>query len=168
MAIYFSSTKTSSILNVWTTNDAGQYYTDNTTGSTFLDTTFTPHSQGSKFLIMATINGAGNDDDGCVLQRYASGSWSEPDELRGSTGNNSGFRGSFGDLSCVRGHEDKLTTHFTAVFIDQPNVSGTIGYRVRFAAENNGGCFINRCSGNDGGFNTNSSRSTMVIFELGV
>ena len=125
-------------------------------------------SQGSKFLIIATVNGAAGDDASAVVQRYTSGSWGEPDSLRGSAADSSGFRGSFGDFSNIRAIENKQTEQFTAVYVDQPNTSGTIGYRVRYAAENSNGLYINRPTGTDGGFNTNSSRSTLVVFELGV
>ena len=167
MALYYSSTKASTVLNVWYSSDDGHYYTGDQTGGTFLSLTFTPYSQGSKFLIMATVNGAAGDDASAVVQRYASSTWSEVDPLRGSA-SGSGFRGSFGDFSNIRAIEDKQTEQFTAVYIDQPNVSGTIGYRVRYAAENSSGLWVNRPRGTDGGFNTNSSRSTLVVFELGV
>ncbi len=167
MALYYGSTKASTVLNVWYSSDDGQYYTDNQTGSTFLQLTFDPYNQASKFLIMATVNGAAGDDASGVVQRYASGSWSEPDVLRGSA-TNAGFRGSFGDWSNIRAIENKQTEQFTAVFIDQPNVSGTIGYRVRYTCENTGGLWINRPLGTDGGYNTNVGRSTLVVFELGV
>jgi len=167
MALYYSSTKTNAVLNVWTVNDDTIFFVNNQTGTTFLETTFTPYASNSKFLIMATVNGAAGDDASGVLQRFTSGSWSEPDSLRGSAGSSSGFRGTFGDWSVTRGVEDKQTLQFTAVFVDQPNAAGTIGYRVRVAAENVNGLWVNRSTGTDGQFNTNSSRSTIVVFELG-
>jgi len=167
MALYYSSTKTNAVLNVWTVNDDTIFFVNNQTGTTFLETTFTPYASNSKFLIMATVNGAAGDDASGVLQRFTSGSWSEPDSLRGSAGSSSGFRGTFGDWSVTRGVEDKQTLQFTAVFVDQPNAAGTIGYRVRVAAENVTGLWVNRSTGTDGQFNTNSSRSTIVVFELG-
>jgi len=167
-SVFFGSTKTSPILNVYYASDDAQYFTGNQTGATFLEVTFTPHSANSRFLIIATVNGAAGDDASAVIQRLQSGSWTEPDALRGSSANNAGFRGSFGDFSIVRAIEDKQTVQYTATYIDQPNISGTIGYRVRYAAENATGLYINRPIGTDGSFNTNSGRSSMIVLELGV
>ena len=166
MALYLAGQKTQPIANVWFANDDGHYYTTTNSGGTFLELTFTPYATNSKFLIIATINGAAPDDASSVLQRYTSGSWQEPDSLRGSSANSAGFRGSFGDFSVTRATEDKQTLQFTAVFVDQPNTAGTIGYRVRYSAENTNGCWINRPMGTDGGYNTNSSRSTLAVFEI--
>ena len=123
MALYYGGTKASTILNVWYSSDDGHYYTGDQNGATFLELTFTPYNQGSKFLIIATVNGAAGDDASAVVQRYTSGSWGEPDSLRGSAADSSGFRGSFGDFSNIRAIENKQTEQFTAVYVDQPNTS---------------------------------------------
>jgi hypothetical protein len=149
----------------YTTTDASHYFTDNSTGFTFLEVTFTPKNANNKFLVMATVNGAAGDDASGVLQRYTNGSWAEPDELRGIA-SNVGFRGSFGDWSLTRATEDKQTLQYSAIYLDQPNAGGLVGYRVRVTAENTTGLWINRPTGTDGGYNTNSSRSTMVILEI--
>ena len=61
--------------------------------------------------------------------------------------------------------EDKQTAQFTAIFVyDFP--SGVTGYRVRYSCENTGGLYMNRPRGSDGGYNTNTSRSTLVVLEL--
>ena len=161
-----SSTTTGIPVAVYNASDAGHYFTDNPTGFTFLEVTFTPQRTSNKFMIIATVNGAAGDDSSGVVERYTNGVWSAPDSLRGSTADASGYQGSFGDWSIVRLVENKQTVQYTATFIDQPGTSGVVGYRVRVSAENVTGAYFNRPIGTDGGYNTNSSRSTMIIMEI--
>jgi len=156
------------VVAAYFSNDNGHNYATSQTGFTWLDTTFTPKVQGNYFLVIATVNGAGDDDSAAVLQRYTSGSWQEPDSLRGSTADSAGFQGSFGDFSVVRSSvmENKQTVQYTAVFLDQPNTSGTVGYRVRCSCENSSGFWSNRPMGTDGLYNTNTSRSTLLVLEI--
>ncbi len=156
-------------MNYHYVTDTQFHYLTTTAGATFLQMTFTPHSDSNRHLIMATVNGAANDDASGVLERLSSGSWGTDDNLRGAQGPGGGgnFRGSFGDWSSVRAStvEDKQTDQFTAIYIyDYP--SGVTGYRVRLSCENTGGLYMNRPRGSDGGYNTNTSRSTLVVLEL--
>ena len=169
MALYYGGTKSNLVLNWHYATDTSFHYTTSTGGSTFLQTTFTPHSDSNRHLIMATVNGAANDDASGVIERYSGGSWGTDDNLRGASGpgGSGNFRGSFGDWSSVRASsmEDKQTAQFTAIFVyDFP--SGVTGYRVRYTCENTGGLYMNRPRGSDGGYNTNTSRSTLVVLEL--
>ena len=170
MALYYGSTKSNVVLNWHYATDTSFHYTTTNGGSTFLQTTFTPHSDANRHLIMATVNGAANDDASGVLERYSGGSWGTDDNLRGAQGPGGGgnFRGSFGDWSSVRASsmEDKQTAQFTAIYeFDFPSTNS--GYRVRYTCENTGGLYLNRPRGSDGGYNTNTSRSSLVVFELG-
>jgi hypothetical protein len=151
----------------YTTTDAQTYTTDNT-GFTTLETTFTRVNPAntSRFLVIATINGAADDDAHARLEYYDGSSWSSPDALIGNT---LGNRGSFGDFSVVRAGvmENKQTVQYTATLMHAPaSTSTTLGYRVRVMAENVNGCYINRPIGNDGGFNTNTSRSSLLVYEV--
>lgn len=151
-----------------------QTFVNNTTGITILETTFSrllPSMYGtSKFLVIATVNGAAEDDASAVIEFYDGATWTQPDALIGA-GGVTGFRGSFGDFSVVRssisGMENKQTLQFTACFVHAPaSTAGTLGYRVRCTAENSNGFWLNRPVGTDSGYNTNSSRSTLLIIEL--
>jgi len=151
-------------VNFASTNE--QTYTDNQTGFTILETTFirTLPSASSKFLVIATVNGAALDDAHGRVEFYNGSSWVTPTEFVGS---DIGGAGSFGDFSVVRAIENKQTVQYTAVFVHSPaSTSATLGYRVRLMAENTNGFFLNRPTGTDGGFNTNTSRSTLLIMEL--
>ena len=78
------------------------------------------------------------------------------------------FRGSFGDWSVSRASamEDKQTCQWTAIYeFDFPSTNS--GYRVRYTCENTGGLYLNRPRGSDGGYNTNTSRSSLLVLELG-
>lgn len=146
-------------------------YTTSQSGFTTLETTFTRVNAAntSRFLILATINGAADDDAHATLQFYDGSGWGVPDALVGSNMGDSNARGSFGDFSIVRTSvmENKQNTQFTACILHAPkNGAGTLGYRVQVKCENSAGCYINRPMGNDGGFNTNSSRSTLLVFEV--
>jgi hypothetical protein len=151
----------------YTTTDA-QTYTTDTTGFTTLETTFLRSNpvNTSRFLVIATINGAADDDAHARLEYYDGSSWGTPDALVGNTLAN---RGSFGDFSVVRAGvlENKQTVQYTATLMHAPaSTATTLGYRVRVMAENSAGCYINRPMGNDGGFNTNTSRSSLIVYEV--
>lgn len=149
------------------TTDAQSFANDGN-GFTTLETTFARVNPAntSRFLIIATINGAANDDAHARLEYYDGGGWGVPDAL---VGNTLASRGSFGDFSVVRTSvmEDKQTVQYTATLIHAPaSTSTSLGYRVRVMAENSAGCYINRPMGNDGGFNTNTSRSSLLVYEI--
>lgn len=151
----------------YTTTDA-QTYTTDTTGFTTLETTFTRSNPSSfaRFLVIATINGAADDDAHARIEYYDGSNWGVNDALVGNTLAN---RGSFGDFSVVRASvvENKQTVQYTATLLHTPaSTSATLGYRVRVMAENSAGCYINRPMGNDGGFNTNTSRSSLLVYEV--
>ena len=169
MALYFGSTKANTVVNWHYVADTSFHYTTSQSGSTFLQTTFAPHSDANRHLVIATVNGAANDDATAVIEKYSGGSWGTDDNLRGATGpGGSGeFRGSFGDFSVVRATtvEDHQTVQYTASFIYDFS-SGTVGYRVRYTCENTGGFYTNRSRDTDGGYNTNTSISTLIVLEL--
>ena len=169
MALYFGNTKTRTILNQYYASDTSFHYTTTSSGAVFLSLTFPTHTLASKHIVIATINGAANDDAGAVLEYYNNGSWGARDEMRGATGPGGGgnFRGSFGDYSIARSQiiEDKQTLQYTAVYqFDHPSTNS--GYRVRYTAENSSGLYINRPMGSDGGYNTNTSMSTLLVLEV--
>lgn len=170
MALYYGSTKTHAVLNTHYTSDTSFHYTTTTSGSTFLEMTFNTHTTASKHIVFATVNGSANDDASGYIEYYNNGSWQTRDELRGASGPGGGgnFRGSFGDWSVSRSSamEDKQTCQWTAIYeFDFPSTLS--GYRVRYTAENTGGLHINRPRGSDGGYNTNTSRSSLLVLELG-
>ena len=170
MALYHGSTKTHAVLNTHYTSDTAFHYTTSTGGSTFLSMTFTTHTTASKHIVFATVNGSANDDASGVLEYYNNGSWQQRDEMRGASGPGGGgnFRGSFGDWSVSRASamEDKQTCQWTAIYeFDFPSTNS--GYRVRYTCENTGGLYLNRPRGSDGGYNTNTSRSSLFVLELG-
>jgi hypothetical protein len=150
-AVYFSST-------------SEHVYTSDQNGFTRLETTFTRTGvSSSKFLVIATVNGAALDDAHGRIEFYDGSNWTTPDAFIGS----SAARGSFGDFSITRVVEDKQTLQYTAVFVHAPaSTATTLGYRVRLMAENTNGFWMNRPTGDDGGFNTNTGRSTLLIMEL--
>ena len=170
MALYYGSTKTHAVLNTHYTSDTSFHFTTTTSGSTFLEMTFNTHTTASKHIVFATVNGSANDDASGYIEYYNNGSWQTRDELRGASGPGGGgnFRGSFGDWSVSRSSamEDKQTCQWTAIYeFDFPSILS--GYRVRYTAENTGGLHINRPRGSDGGYNTNTSRSSLLVLELG-
>ena len=170
MALYYGSTKTHAVLNTHYTSDTSFHFTTTTSGSTFLEMTFNTHTTASKHIVFATVNGSANDDASGYIEYYNNGSWQTRDELRGASGPGGGgnFRGSFGDWSVSRSSamEDKQTCQWTAIYeFDFPSTLS--GYRVRYTAENTGGLHINRPRGSDGGYNTNTSRSSLLVLELG-
>ena len=170
MALYHGSTKTHAVLNTHYTSDTSFHFTTTTSGSTFLEMTFNTHTTASKHIVFATVNGSANDDASGYIEYYNNGSWQTRDELRGASGPGGGgnFRGSFGDWSVSRSSamEDKQTCQWTAIYeFDFPSTLS--GYRVRYTAENTGGLHINRPRGSDGGYNTNTSRSSLLVLELG-
>lgn len=170
MGYYIGSNRTSPIVNVWYNNTTAQTGFSSS-GLTFLQTTFTPAYQNSKFLVTVTVNAVGQDDCAGNVQFLNGGSWVDNNNLRGAALGSNAFRGSFGDWSVARsGHglEDKQTINYTAQFVHQPNVSGQIGYRVFIRGEGSSTSdyYINRPYGNDGGFNTNTGISTLTVMEL--
>ena len=68
MALYYGSTKSNVVLNWHYATDTAFHYTTTNSGSTFLQTTFTPHSDSNRHLIMATVAGAANDDASGVIE----------------------------------------------------------------------------------------------------
>ena len=170
MAIYYGGTKTHAVLNVHYATDTGFGYTTNTSGNTFLQTTFTMHSGANKHIVICTVNGAATDDASGKVEYYTGSSWAESGSLMGATGPGGGgnYRGSFGDWSVSRASamEDKQTCQWTAIYeFDFPSTNS--GYRVRYTCENTGGLYLNRPRGSDGGYNTNTSRSSLFVLELG-
>ena len=163
-ALSYSKLGGGAICNVWFTSDASHNYANNQTGFTWLEITFTPAYTNSKFLIICTIAGAAADDAHGYIERYTSGSWSRPSSMVGTND----YPGSWGDWSITRATEDKQILQYSAVYIDQPNTSGVIGYRARNTCENTAGFYSNRSMGWDGGYNSNTSRSTMMIMEIKV
>lgn len=150
------------VCNVWFTSDATHNYANNQTGFTWLELTFTPAYTNSRFLVICTIAGSANDDAHGYIERYTNGSWSRASNMVGSND----YPGSWGDWSITRATEDKQILQYSAVYIDQPNTSGTVGYRARNNAENTAGFYANRSMGWDGGYNSNTSRSTMLVMEI--
>ena len=151
-----------------------QAHTTTTSNSGFTDLERTFDIRGdesSRILIICTLNGAANDDAHARIEYYDGTSWAENNDLQGSgnTGNSYG-NGSFGDFSVVRSSvvEDKQTVQYTATLIHHPNkgYNSTIGYRVRIGAENSNGFIFNRPKGWDNGYNSNTSRSSMIIMEI--
>ena len=169
MALYFGNTKTRTILNQYYAADTSFHYTTSPSGGVFLSLTFPTHHLASKHIVIATVNGSANDDASGVMEYYNNGSWQMRDAMRGATGPGGGgnFRGSFGDWSVSRATtvEDKQTCQWTAVYeFDFPSTNS--GYRVRYSCENTGGLYINRPRGSDGGYNTNTSMSTLLVLEV--
>ena len=136
MAIYYGGTKTHAVLNVHYATDTGFGYTTNTSGNTFLQTTFTIHSGANKHIVICTVNGAATDD-------------------------------AFGDWSITRSTEDKQTLQYTSVHFFDAGSNTSCGYRVRYSCENSNGMYVNRPHGSDGGYNTNTSMSTLLVLEMG-
>lgn len=159
------------IQNILYDSTAAHTSTTSQSGFTLLEKVFYVIGGSSKFLIIATINGSANDDAHGRIEYYNGSSWTDPIELRGdgNTGN-SYANGSFGDYSIVRSGvvEDKQTVQYTATLIHAPNkASGEqIGYRVRMSAENTNGFTLNRPMGWDNNFNSNTSRSSIIIMEI--
>ena len=158
----------SGIRGVYFSSTDAHTYTDNQSGFTTLETTFTRiGASTSKFLVIATVNGAALDDAHGRVEYYDGANWVVPDAFIGSNSGTSSARGSFGDFSITRATEDKQTLQYTAVFVHAPSSTATtLGYRVRLMAENSNGLWMNRPTGSDGLFNTNTSRSTLLIMEL--
>ena len=163
-ALSYAKLAGGAVCNVWFVSDAGQNYANNTSGFTWLEITFTPAYQNSKFLVICTINGAANDDASGYMERYQNGGWGQAGNMVGS----GGWTGSWGDWSITRATEDKQNLQYSCVYIDQPNTAGVIGYRARNTCENTAGFYSNRSMGWDGGYNSNTSRSSMLIMEIKV
>ena len=87
----------------------------------------------------------------------------------GATGPGGGgnYRGSFGDWSITRSTEDKQTLQYTSVHFFDAGSNTSCGYRVRYSCENSNGMYVNRPHGSDGGYNTNTSMSTLLVLEMG-
>lgn len=169
MAIYYGGTKTHAVLNVHYATDTGFGYTTNTSGNTFLQTTFTMHSGANKHIVICTVNGAATDDASGKVEYYTGSSWAESGSLMGATGPGGGgnYRGSFGDWSITRATENKQTLQYTSVHFFDAGSNTSCGYRVRYSCENSNGMYVNRPHGSDGGYNTNTSMSTLLVLEMG-
>lgn len=170
MALYHGSTKTHAVLNTHYVHDGGFHYTTSQGGAVFLSMTFTTHTTASKHIVFATVNGSANDDASGYIEYYNNGSWQARDEMRGATGpgGSNNYRGSFGDWSISRAStvEDKQTCQWTAIYeFDFPSTNS--GYRVRYSCENSNGFYLNRPRNSDSGYNTNTSRSSLLVLELG-
>jgi hypothetical protein len=160
----------SGIRGVWYNSTNAHTYTTTQDGFTTLETTFirTTPSASSKFLIIATVAGAAGDDGHARLEFYDGANWVIPAELIGQGNTGNGYaNGSFGDFSITRAVEDKQILQYTATIMHSPgSTAGTLGYRVRMMAENAGGLYMNRPMGWDNGFNSNTSRSSIIIMEM--
>jgi hypothetical protein len=160
----------SGIRGIWYSSTNAHTYTTTNAGFTTLETTFvrTNPSSSSKFLIIATVAGAAADDAHARLEFYDGTNWVVPAELIGQGNTGNGYaNGSFGDFSITRATEDKQILQYTATIMHSPaSTASTLGYRVRMMAENTNGLYMNRPMGWDNGFNSNTSRSSIIIMEM--
>ena len=62
--------------------------------------------------------------------------------------------------------EDKQTLQYTSVHFFDAGSNTSCGYRVRYSCENSNGMYVNRPHGSDGGYNTNTSMSTLLVLEM--
>ena len=138
MALYHGSTKTHAVLNTHYTSDTAFHYTT-------------------------------TEDASGKVEFYTGSSWAESGRLLGATGPGGGgnYRGSFGDWSITRSTEDKQTLQYTSVHFFDAGSNTSCGYRVRYSCENSNGMYVNRPHGSDGGYNTNTSMSTLLVLEMG-
>ncbi len=160
----------SGIKGIWHNTTNAHVFANSNDGFTTLETTFARinPSSNSKFLIFATVAGAAGDDAHARLEFYDGSNWVVPEALIGQGNTGNGYaNGSFGDFSITRATEDKQILQFTATMLHSPSsTAGTLGYRVRVMAENSTGVYMNRPTGWDNGFNSNTSRSSIIIMEM--
>ena len=71
------------------------------------------------------------------------------------------------DEDVEQAYIDKQTFQYSSVLFFDAGSNTSCGYRVRYSCENSNGMYVNRPHGSDGGYNTNTSMSTLLVLEMG-
>jgi hypothetical protein len=161
-----SSRSRGTVVQTVHTSTNAHTFTSSQSGFTALEAGLTPLHTSSRILITAALHGSANDDAHAYLEyKIGTGSWIKDTALNGD----GTYGAAFGDYSVLRSFSepDQTMSSSTSVMF-HPNTTSEVRIRVRPAAENTNGFWMNIGQANDTSvnFNNNRMKSTLTIQEI--